>query len=37
MEKVIGNLFSDYLSEKNTADDPEYSLIAKKHCKRKGS
>ena len=29
MEKVIGNLFSDYLSEKNTATDPEYSLFAK--------
>jgi hypothetical protein len=29
MEKVIGNLFSDYLSEKNTATDQEYSLFAK--------
>ena len=34
MEKVIGNLFSDYLSEKNTADDPEYSLIAKEELQK---
>ena len=29
MEKIIGKLFSDYLSEQNVASKPEYSALAK--------
>lgn len=30
MDKIIGKLFSDYLSEQNIATDADYSLLAKK-------
>lgn len=30
MDKIIGKLFSDYLSEQNIATDTDYSLLAKK-------
>ena len=30
MDKIIGKLFSDYLSEQNIATDANYSLLAKK-------
>ena len=30
MEKIISNLFSEYLSEQNIALQSEYSLLAKK-------
>ena len=29
MEKIIGKLFSDYLSEQSVASEPEYSALAK--------
>lgn len=30
MDKIIGKLFSDYLSEQNIATDANYSLLSKK-------
>ena len=30
MDKIIGKLFSDYLSEQNIATDADYSLLSKK-------
>ena len=30
MDKIIGKLFSDYLSEQNIATDTDYSLLSKK-------
>lgn len=30
MDKIIGKLFSDYLSEQNIAADTDYSLLSKK-------
>lgn len=34
MEKIIGKLFSDYLSEQSVALDKEYSALAKKALKK---
>lgn len=30
MDKIIGKLFSDYLSEQNITTDTDYSLLSKK-------
>lgn len=34
MNKIIGKLFSDYLSEQNITNDPEYSNLSKQALKK---
>ena len=34
MNKIISKLFSDYLSEQNITNDPEYSNLSKQALKK---